>query len=524
MSNPARTRLFVLQVIVLSVLATLLGRLCFLQVAEGAAYSKAAEDNRIRTIVEPATRGMVYDSSGRVLVENRTALVVSVNRTTLRRQTDRGAAVLARLSGVIGIPAVDIARQITPCGEKYADGTPAKAPDCWNGSPYQPIPVRSYDLDDPAQTPPVLAIEEHREDFPGVTAELEPVRYYPNGQLAAHLLGYIGPIRDDERKDPRYGGLTTAKVGRGGVEEVYDDELRGVDGREQLLVDRRGNVTGTHATTDPAAGDALVLSLDRDLQQVAEKALRDGIARARQTTDPRRGTKYKAPTGAVVVLEANTGRVAAMASYPSYDPTLFTKPLLPPTYQALTDQAKGAPLYSNATQGTFAPGSTFKIVSTAAAVAAGNPLLRQLRLPVVVPGRQPFLPQLRGRDARDDRPAHHADQVLRHRLLRPGLPRVAARRRAAAQGHAARVLRHHGQVLRLRPPDAASTCRATRPARSCRGRAAWPTTPRTRTTTAPEPRTPSCPTTAARSTPRTASTARPTRRGRRRCSPSARAT
>ncbi len=374
MGTRSQVRLFVLRVLVLTVLGTLTGRLWFLQVYAGDAYSKAAADNRIRSVIEPATRGMVYDSSGRVLVENRTALVVSVNRTTLRRLPDRGKGVLARLAGVVGIPAVDLVRQITPCGEKHADGTRAKAPDCWNGSPYQPIPVRSYDLDDPEQSRPVLAIEEHREDFPGVTAELEPVRHYPNATLAAHLLGYIGPIRDDERADPLYGGLTTAKVGRGGVEEVYDRALRGTDGRQELLVDRRGNVTGTQATTEPRAGDALVLSLDRDLQRVAETALARGIARARGITDPRRGIPYKAPTGAVVVLEAGTGRVAAMASYPSYDPTLFTKPLSPQTYQVLTDPARGAALYSNATQGTFAPGSTFKIVSTAAAVSAGNSL------------------------------------------------------------------------------------------------------------------------------------------------------
>ena len=374
MGNPARMRLFVLQVIVLSVVATLLGRLWFLQVAEGATYSKAAEANRVRAIIEPATRGGIFDSRGRVLVENRTALVVSVNRTILRRQADRGTAVLARLAGAVGIGAVDIARQITPCGEKYADGTRAKAPDCWNGSPYQPIPVRSYDVNDPIQTRAALAIEEHREDFPGVSAELQPVRYYPFGQLAAHLLGYLGPIRDDERADPRYGGLTTAKVGRGGIEEVYDAELRGIDGRQELLVDRRGNVTGTRATTPARAGEALVLSLDRDLQRVAETALAKGIARARQTVDPRRGILYRAPTGAVVVMEAGTGRIAAMASFPSYDPTVFTQPLTPQTYRALTDPARGAPLYSNATQGTFSPGSTFKIVSTAAAVGAGNPL------------------------------------------------------------------------------------------------------------------------------------------------------
>lgn len=374
MSTRSRLRLFVLQVLVVTVLATLLGRLWFLQVYSGEEYTKAAADNRIRSVVQPATRGMVYDSSGRVLIENRTAMVISVDRTQLRRAPDRGKDVLARLAGVVGIPAVEIGRQITPCGERYPDGTRSKAPDCWNGSPYQAIPVRSYSAEDPAQTRPVLAIEEHREDFPGVTAELQPIRFYPNGQMATHLLGYTGPIREDERKDPTYDGLPTAKVGRGGVEQVYDDALRGVAGTQQLLVDKDGSVTGVQSATEPQAGDALVLSLDRDVQLLAEKALEKGVLKARTITDPRRGVKYKALTGAVVVMEARTGRIAAMASYPSYDPTVFTKPLSPQTYQRLIDPARGAPLYSNATQGTFAPGSTFKIVSTAAAVMGGSPL------------------------------------------------------------------------------------------------------------------------------------------------------
>jgi len=374
-SNRSGLRLFVLRVLVVSVLLTLLGRLWYLQVYAGDRYAKAAQDNRIREIVEPATRGMIYDSSGRAIVENRTVMVVSVNRSILRRERDRGKVVLGRLGGIIGVKAVDIARLITPCGSRYPDGGQAKAPECWNGSPYQPVPVRTYSTTVPGQTLPALRILEHKEDFPGVTAELEPVRFYPDGSMAAHLLGYLGPIRDDERKDPKYAGLTTAKVGRGGVEEVYDDALRGHDGVQRLLVDKDGNVTGELNSTGPQAGDALVLSLDENIQKLAESALQKGILTARTRFDKNRGITYKALTGAVVVMEAQTGRIAAMASYPSYDPSIFTRPKLSAaTYKALTDPTKGAPLYSNATQGTFAPGSTFKLVSTAAAVSAGNSL------------------------------------------------------------------------------------------------------------------------------------------------------
>jgi penicillin-binding protein 2 len=300
-------------------------------------------------------------------------MVISVNRSVVRHERDGGKAVLARLAGVIGIRAVDIARTITPCGSRHDDGTKAKAPDCWNGSPYQPVPVRTYSTTARGSTAPALRILEHPEDFPGITAELQPARFYPDGTMAAHLLGYLGPIRDDERTDPKYAGLTTAKVGRSGVEQVYDDALRGVDGVQQLLVDKDGNVTGVQKSTTAQAGDSLVLSLDSGLQKLAENALLHGILRTRQDRD-HGGANFKATTGAVVVLEARTGRVAAMASYPSYNPSVFADGLSAQDFKNLTDPTKGAPLYSNATQGTFAPGSTFKIVSTSAAVAGGASL------------------------------------------------------------------------------------------------------------------------------------------------------
>jgi penicillin-binding protein 2 len=221
----------------------------------------------------------------------------------------------------------------------------------------------------------VLAIEEHREDFPAVTAELQPVRDYPDKTLGAHLLGYLGPISDEERKRPAYAkALNTAKVGRSGVEETYDAALRGVDGKQELVVDKDGNVTSQQSAVPPQAGDALVLSLDKGVQQLAEAALERGILRARGIHDRVRGRNYSARSGAVVVMEAQTGRIAAMASYPTYDPSIFSKPITQKTYDALVDPEAGAPLYSNATQGTFPPGSTFKLVSTVAAAASGNSL------------------------------------------------------------------------------------------------------------------------------------------------------
>jgi penicillin-binding protein 2 len=374
-SNRSSLRLVVLRVLVVSVLATLLGRLWFLQVYSGETYTKAAQDNRVREIVDPARRGQIYDANGVALVVNRNAMVVSVNRSLLRQEKDRGTAVLARLSKVVHVPVDDIVRLITGCGEKLPDGTRAKSPHCWNGSPYQPVPIKAYTSEDPAQMKVVLAIEEHREDFPGVTAELQPVRDYPDKTLAAHLLGYLGPISDEERKKPAYAdALNTAKVGRSGVEETYDSALRGLDGKQALEVDKDGNVTGRQSTVPAQAGDALVLSLDKGVQQLAEAALERGILRARTIHDKVRGKNYAARSGAVVVMEAQTGRIAAMASYPTYDPSIFSKPITQKTYDALVDPEAGAPLYSNATQGTFPPGSTFKLVSTVAAAATGHSL------------------------------------------------------------------------------------------------------------------------------------------------------
>jgi len=359
-------RLVVLRVLVATLLATLFGRLWFLQVHDSDEYARAAVDNRTREVVRPAPRGEIVDARGTPLVRNRTALVVSVSRSQLRAQDDGGAGVLQRLSAVLRIPADVLGQQIRPCGGKVA-------PPCWRGSPYQPVPVAQFEASDPAGLQRVLRIEERREDFAGVSAQYAAVRDYPEGSLAAHVLGYLGPISQDETGTEQYAGVaSTALVGRAGVEVTYDQALRGTDGAERLLVDRVGAVTGTRGHTLPVPGSTLVLSLDARIQAVAEQALQRAVARAR--TLPARGGSglLQADSGSVVVMEAKTGRLLAAASFPSYDPSVFVGGASPAQYAQLVDESRGAPLVFRAVQGAYAPASTFKVVSMLAAVDSGD--------------------------------------------------------------------------------------------------------------------------------------------------------
>jgi penicillin-binding protein 2 len=362
-------RLFVLRVLVLSMLVTLLGRLAWLQVVTGDELAQAAAENRVREAVTPASRGSVLDVTGAPLVRNRTALVVSVNRALLLRQDDDGGAVLERLGALLGRPAGRLAQEITPCGG-------AVEPPCWRGSPYQPVPVAEFDAADAEGVRRVLAIEEHREDYAGVTAQFTAVREYPSGggTTAAHVLGYLGPVSAEElAADERTALRPDALVGRAGVEATYDAQLRGTDGVERLVVDRLGAVLERSSATAPQPGDSLVLSLHAGVQAVAEQALQRAVERARAM--PARGGgggTLQADSGAVVVMDVRTGRLVALASWPSYDPTVFVGGASPQQYADLVDEARGAPLVSRTVQGAYAPASTFKVVSTLAAVHSGD--------------------------------------------------------------------------------------------------------------------------------------------------------
>ncbi|HVE98355.1 MAG TPA: penicillin-binding protein 2 [Mycobacteriales bacterium] len=372
MSDRSRLRLAVLRILVLSLFLTLLGRLWFLQVMAGERYAKIAKSNRVRPVITAAPRGRILDSVGRQLVRNRTVSVVTIDRTALDRLPDDGDDVVERLGGVLGMSPAEIRARISPCVAKR-DRKAKAAPDvpCWNGSPFQPVPIMT-DVDDEV----AFRIEEHAEDFPGVEASLQAVRHYPNKSLAAHLLGYISPVTEKELADDTDDVLQrTDLTGRAGLEQSYDADLRGRSGVKQYLVDSRGRVTGLAADTPAESGNDLVTTIDARAQRVLETALENAVLKARSMID-KRGNKlpFKAPSAAGVILDVHTGEVVGMASYPSYDPGLFIGGISQRDFAYLNSKEAGVPLISRATQGLFAPASTFKIVSTADAVRRGNSL------------------------------------------------------------------------------------------------------------------------------------------------------
>jgi penicillin-binding protein 2 len=357
-------RLVVIQILVLSLLGTLGGRLWYLQIREGDAYAKEASGNHVQQVVDPAVRGSILDARGVPLADNETRLVVSASRTDLLKMKDDGKAVLTKLAGVLGMKPQEVMEKVRLCDAK----TPQP---CWNGSPYQPIPIT-----DEATAKQALQIRERTEDFPGITAEPQAVRRYPSpgAANAAQVLGYLSPVTDEELKksedtDSPY--LRSDQVGRSGLERHYDKVLRGKAGVTRYEVDNLGRVIGQAEADAAQPGDNLVTSIDARVQRVAEYELNDAMEKARLEFDRNTGEKYKADSGAVVVMEAKTGRIVAMASNPTYDPNAWVGGISAKDYKRLTGKSSNYPLLNRAIQGQSAPGSTFKVISTAAAVEAG---------------------------------------------------------------------------------------------------------------------------------------------------------
>ncbi|MET9418172.1 penicillin-binding protein 2 [Streptomyces klenkii] len=359
-------RLVVIQILVFSLLLTLAGRLWYLQIRNGDEYTAEAADNHIQQVVAPATRGSILDARGVPLADNETRLVVSASRTDLMKMKDRGRTVLTRLAGVLNMKPEDVTAKVRLCDAK----TPKP---CWAGSPYQPIPIT-----DEATTQQALQIRERAEDFPGITAEPTAVRRYagPGGSNTAQVLGYLSPVTDEEITKAKAGRsplLRSDQVGRSGLERQYDSQLRGKAGVTRYEVDNLGRVIGKAKSDKAVPGANLVTSIDARVQAIAERELDQAMKDARKEVDRNTGTNYKADAGAVVVMEAKTGRVVAMASNPTYDPNAWVGGISAKDYQNLTGKDSGFPLLNRAIQGQAAPGSIFKVVSATAAVKAGYP-------------------------------------------------------------------------------------------------------------------------------------------------------
>ncbi|MFD2349878.1 hypothetical protein ACFSTC_11710 [Nonomuraea ferruginea] len=216
--NRMRTRLLVVQVLVLVLLAALAVRLWQVQVVRGPEFVNRATETRTRTVIVPAVRGQILDSSGRPLVRNKSRLVVSVDRNRLVRMRDSGVKVLGKLSEVLSQPVSQLQRRITPCG-------PDVPKPCWTGSPYQPVP-----LGEKVDTREALQILEQQEKFPAVSAEIQAIREYPLGEAGAQMFGYLSPVTEAEL-EKRVGLKATFSgvdlAGRDGLEYFYDEELRG---------------------------------------------------------------------------------------------------------------------------------------------------------------------------------------------------------------------------------------------------------------------------------------------------------
>ncbi|MGR4884735.1 penicillin-binding protein 2 [Streptomyces sp. LARHCF249] len=361
-----QNRLVVIQIVVFSLLLTLGGRLWYLQIRNGQEYTDEAKNNHVQRVVQPAVRGSILDSRGVPLADNATHLVVSANRTELLTMKDRGKAVLTRLAGVLGMDPQEVVDKVRLCDSK----TPQP---CWNGSPYQPIPVS-----DEATTEQALQIHEHAEDFPGITAEPTAMRRYaaPDEANTSQVLGYLSPVTDEEiakakNSDSPY--LRSDQVGRSGLERTYDKELRGKAGITRYEVDNLGRVIGQGETDKALPGSNIVTSIDSRVQAVAERELNNAMIDARRTYDKNTRRNYEADSGAVVVMESKTGRIVAMASNPTYDPNAWVGGISAKDYASLTDKESNYPLLNRAIQAQAAPGSIFKVVTSTAAVNAGYP-------------------------------------------------------------------------------------------------------------------------------------------------------
>ncbi len=368
MSARSRLRLIVIQALVFSLFATLFARLYYLQVVSGAEYQGRAAAQSVREVVVQPTRGLIVDDQGRPLVTNRLSWVVSLDRSVLDRldPADRRTLV-RRVAGVVDQAPRRIEAKLVTCGTEGSE--PGV---CWNGSPYQAVPVASDLAQRTAQR-----LREQPEDYPGVVVDQQTVRAYPEpfGVNAAHLLGYLSPITEDELDSADGDGDRSVNgasvVGRAGIEQQYDEWLRGMPGYDRVEVDSMGRVIGGQERIEAQPGDTLVTSIDAKVQGVVEDQLHEMITTARATVDPVTGRRYVADAGAAVVLEADTGRVVAMASEPTYDPSVWVGGISRKQLARLYSEKAGTPLLGRATQGQFAPGSTWKPFMTAGALTHG---------------------------------------------------------------------------------------------------------------------------------------------------------
>lgn len=326
-------RLKAISISMIMVIFILIARLGFLQVYEGEYYAGLADGNRIRLIPSMAPRGTFYDRNGNLLVTNRPGFTVSLLPLTAPISDD----VVTRLASLLSVDKESIETKIA------------------QHSGFDPIRIKN-DVG-----PEILTIiEEQKDAYPGVVIEVQPIRNYINKEMAAHVFGYVSEISDDElekRKDEGY--KSGDIIGKFGLEKVYDAQLRGVNGGEQVEVDAAGKPVQILGKKEPIPGNNLVLTIDEKIQKAAERAIDEQLA------------KINAKAAAAVVMNPKTGAVLAMVSRPAFDPNLFAHGISTKDWKAINDNPN-FPMDNKAITGEYPPGSTFKIVTGSAALQEGK--------------------------------------------------------------------------------------------------------------------------------------------------------
>lgn len=360
-----RIRLSILGIVALSLFAALFARLWYLQVIGTEEYQLQAEVQNRREIAIEAPRGRILDAKGRVLVDNRISIIVTVDPQALAALDDPDAA-LDHLAEVLTAHGHRI--KVAELEDRLADP---------QYNPVEPRPVAT----DVSEELEVYLLERH-DEFPAVDVRREAVRVYPYGILAAHIVGYVGRINEDEyaaRMGTDEDPIETDKpyerddsIGKTGVEFQYEHELRGVPGVQTLQVDARGEPIRTLDYQPPAPGNDIQLTIDIDVQALTEEALERGLTRAQTITPEGDSLAPTAPAGSAVVTDPRTGAIVAMASYPTYDPAEFVGGISADRYnELLGDEATDDPFTNRAISGQYAPGSTFKLITAYAGMTNG---------------------------------------------------------------------------------------------------------------------------------------------------------
>ena len=325
-------RIKVLSWLCVLVVAVLIGRAGYLQIYEGDYYAALAEGNRIRIIPSMAPRGTFYDRNGNLLVQNRPGFTVSLLPLTAPISDD----VIARLSELVKVPVPKIKEKIAA------------------HSGFDPIRIKA-DV-----TPDIVTIiEEQKSNYPGVVIEVQPIRDYTNKQEAAHTYGYVSEINDMELEKLKDQGYKSGDIiGKFGLEKIYDKELRGENGGQQVEVDVSGKPVQIIGKKDPVPGDDLYLTIDEGLQTAAEKAVDEQLK------------LIHANAAAAVAMNPQTGEILAIVSRPAFDPNLFAHGISTKDWNALNNNPYH-PMDNKAITGEYPPGSTFKIVTGTAALTEG---------------------------------------------------------------------------------------------------------------------------------------------------------